>query len=69
MPESDDPSPLSPEDAELDARWRAVFGQPLPIIGAADIARAVLDAAVKAGRAEAGLGPDGRPKTRPNTQR
>lgn len=43
-------TPLSAEDAALDAEWRATFGQPLPIIGAADIARAVLDKAKQARR-------------------
>lgn len=33
---------LSPEDAELDALWREVFGQPLPMLGAPEIARKIL---------------------------
>lgn len=35
-------APLSPEDAALDARWRAAFGQPLPLLGAGDIVRTIL---------------------------
>lgn len=35
------PSP-SDEDIELDRQWREVFGQPLPMFGAAAIARKVL---------------------------
>ena len=35
------PSP-SDEDIELDRQWREVFGQPLPMFGAALIARKVL---------------------------
>lgn len=30
------------EDIELDRQWREVFGQPLPMLGAAKIARMVL---------------------------
>lgn len=33
---------LSPEDAELDALWREVFGQPLPMLGSPEIARKIL---------------------------
>lgn len=36
------PSP-SDEDIELDRQWREVFGQPLPMFGAAVIARKVLE--------------------------
>ena len=36
------PDAFSPIDAELDARWRAAFGQPLPMLGAPDVARAIL---------------------------
>ena len=35
-------APLSPEDAALDARWRAAFGQPLPLLGAGEIVRTIL---------------------------
>jgi hypothetical protein len=34
--------PLDPEDARLDALWRARFGEPLPIRGGARFARAIL---------------------------
>lgn len=34
--------PLSAEDAELDALWRARFGEALPILGCADIVRGML---------------------------
>lgn len=30
------------EDTELDRQWREAFGQPLPMLGAAKIARNVL---------------------------
>ncbi|ADL01324.1 DNA methylase [Brevundimonas subvibrioides] len=33
---------LSSVDAELDAMWRKVFGQPLPMLGAPEIARKIL---------------------------
>ena len=33
---------LSPDDAELDALWRKVFGQPLPMRGSPEIARKIL---------------------------
>ena len=33
---------LSQTDAELDVLWRAVFGQPLPMLGAPEIAEAIL---------------------------
>ncbi|MGV8928582.1 MAG: hypothetical protein ACOH1E_02420 [Brevundimonas sp.] len=33
---------LTPEDADLDAQWRTRFGQPLPILGCADIVRQIL---------------------------
>jgi len=32
----------SPEDIELDRLWRQVFNQPLPMLGAGDVARAIL---------------------------
>lgn len=35
---------LSLIDAELDARWRAAFNEPLPMLGSPEIARAILDA-------------------------
>lgn len=31
-----------PDDHELDRRWRIAFGEPLPILGAAEIVVAVL---------------------------
>ena len=34
--------PMTDEDRELDILWRQMFGQPLPILGAADVARQVL---------------------------
>lgn len=34
---------LSDEDAHLDEQWRLVFGQPLPMLGAPDIARQILN--------------------------
>lgn len=33
---------MTDEDRALDALWRDRFGEPLPILGAADIVRAVL---------------------------
>lgn len=33
---------LSPEDLELDARWRKRFGQPLPILGARELVEIML---------------------------
>jgi len=33
---------LSPDDAELDALWRKMFGQPLPMLGSPEIARKIL---------------------------
>jgi len=33
---------LSPDEAHLDRLWREAFGQPLPLIGAPDIARRIL---------------------------
>lgn len=35
---------LSLIDAALDARWRAAFDGPLPMLGSPEIARAILDA-------------------------
>lgn len=33
---------LSPDDAHLNRLWRQTFGQPMPLIGAPDIARRIL---------------------------
>lgn len=33
---------IPPDDAELDVLWRAAFGQPLPMLGAPEIARKIL---------------------------
>ncbi|HEY1072374.1 hypothetical protein [Brevundimonas sp.] len=33
---------LPPDEAHLDALWRERFGQPMPMIGAPDIARRIL---------------------------
>lgn len=33
---------MSPEDAALDVLWRNTFGEPLPMMGAADIVRTIL---------------------------
>lgn len=33
---------MSSEDAKLDVLWRQVFGGPLPMLGAPDIAKAIL---------------------------
>jgi len=33
---------LSPEEARLDRLWREHFGQPLPMIGAPEVARRIL---------------------------
>lgn len=35
-------STMTQEDRDLDALWRERFGEPLPILGASDIVRAVL---------------------------
>lgn len=35
---------MTAEDQKLDARWRARFGEPLPILGAAEFVRKILDA-------------------------
>lgn len=41
----------SKEDIELDRLWREAFNQPLPLLGAPDIAKAILDEhRAKAGR-------------------
>ena len=32
----------SHEDIELDTLWRKVFGQPLPVVGAPDVARRII---------------------------
>lgn len=34
--------PMTDEDRELDALWRARFGEPMPILGAASIVRTLL---------------------------
>jgi hypothetical protein len=45
---------LSPDEIELDRLWRQRFGQPLPILGCADLIRTLLGedgcGAVAAGR-------------------
>lgn len=33
---------MSAEDRELDRQWRACFGQPLPMLGSAEIVRSIL---------------------------
>ncbi|MGH6978535.1 MAG: hypothetical protein ACRED4_04490 [Brevundimonas sp.] len=33
---------MSPEDMALDVLWRDTFGEPLPMMGAADIVRTIL---------------------------
>lgn len=33
---------MSPDDMALDALWRDTFGEPLPMMGAADIVRTIL---------------------------
>lgn len=33
---------LSPDEAHLNRLWRDTFGQPMPLIGAPDIARRIL---------------------------
>ena len=33
---------LSPDEAHLNDLWRETFGQPMPLIGAPDIARRIL---------------------------
>jgi hypothetical protein len=33
---------MTPEDRELDRQWRSRFGQPLPMLGCADIVRRIL---------------------------
>lgn len=33
---------MSAEDAALDVLWRETFGEPLPMMGAADIVRTIL---------------------------
>ncbi|MDB5421137.1 MAG: hypothetical protein JWR59_1084 [Brevundimonas sp.] len=35
--------PTSKEEIELDRLWREAFKQPLPMLGAPDIARAILE--------------------------
>lgn len=35
--------PTSKEEIELDRLWREVFKQPLPMLGAPDIARTILN--------------------------
>lgn len=34
--------PLTPEEVRLDRLWRERFGQPLPMIGAPEVARRIL---------------------------
>ncbi|CAN5288373.1 hypothetical protein BH10PSE1_BH10PSE1_25100 [soil metagenome] len=34
--------PTSNEDLELDQLWREMFGQPLPMLGAPEVVRAIL---------------------------
>jgi hypothetical protein len=34
--------PISDEDKELDALWRELFGQPLPMLGAPELARSII---------------------------
>jgi len=36
------PARMTAEEIELDREWRARFGQPLPILGCADIVRRIL---------------------------
>lgn len=36
-------SEMTTEDVELDRLWRARFGQPLPMLGCADIVRQILE--------------------------
>lgn len=45
-------SVMSAEDALLDERWRRMFGQPLPMLGAPEIARTILEQAQQAERLE-----------------
>ncbi|WP_156389410.1 DNA methylase [Brevundimonas sp. Root1423] len=35
-------APMTAEEVELDREWRARFGQPLPMLGCADIVRRIL---------------------------
>lgn len=34
---------MTEEDQELDRQWREAFGEPMPILGAGDIVRRILD--------------------------
>lgn len=34
--------PLTPEEVRLDRLWRERFGQPLPMVGAPEVARRIL---------------------------
>lgn len=45
-------TPMSTEDRQLDAQWRDVFGQPLPILGAGELVRRILAQASSAAVAE-----------------
>lgn len=54
---------MTPEDKALDALWRARFGQPLPILGAGDVVRAVLGA--DAGPVKLQRGPSAKIQGRP----
>lgn len=40
-------TPMTQEDQDLDRQWRETFGEPLPILGAGDIVRQILDEAVQ----------------------
>jgi hypothetical protein len=42
---------MTTEEIELDREWRARFGQPLPMLGCADIVRRILLAPENAGEA------------------
>lgn len=44
---------MTNEDKELDRQWRARFGQPLPMLGCADIVRQILNAAPPEEQSEA----------------
>lgn len=45
---------MSLEERELDRQWQALFGQPLPMLGCADIVRSIL---TRYAAAEANVGP------------
>lgn len=48
---------MSPEDAEVDALWRRVFGQPLPMLGSPKIAKKILADHVAKDARQAGTEP------------